>query len=141
MNDAKNNYLKLNKSILVEKIIELENYIKNNEKKIKNYDIMENKYSIIKGAREEDLKSVKVANEFIETYKKKELDLVRTFTFQLNERDKNISEQNQTILTLFEMMDNSINQQIFYYSKFKGIFVNMNNLQEEPDGEKTTPSE
>jgi len=124
--ELKSPYLKLTKNALIEKLEAADQVIALNAGKIANYDKMKSKYDIIKGARQEDLETVRLANETIKIHQQKEQEMILTFRTQLGELQGNIAEQNQTILTLFEMMDNSINQQIFYYTKFKSIFVNMN---------------
>lgn len=119
MDNKKHPYNRLNKEKLVEKVLE-------NEIKSQKYDILENKYDILKMARKEDIEVLKKAHELTGILAQKEEQIVASFRVQLGEYEKTITEQSQTVLTLFEMMDNSINQQVFYYNKFKEIFVNSN---------------
>jgi len=121
-----NQYSKVKKDILIQKLEQLEQDAIANSKKLAEFDSLKLKYDILKGARNEDKEAVLTAKKIVEDYKNKELQLVQTFKEQMKQVQQNDLEQKQTILTLFEMMDNAISQQIFYYNKFKGLFVSMN---------------
>lgn len=110
------NYNKLNKPILVNKLIEA-------DKKIAGLEKIESKYAILKTARKEDKEAVDNSKLVAATFIEREKALTQEFTANRKGLVKSLNEQNVTILTLFEMMDNSINQQVFYYNKFKEIYV------------------
>lgn len=113
------------KAVLVNELNDLTTRMAEFTKKADDYDLLLSKYDILKMARVEDKTAVENAKTMAEEYKNKETVLVRTFHMQTSQLQTSLNEQNQTIETLFEMMDNAISQQIFYYNKFKGIFLSM----------------
>lgn len=114
---------KITKQMLQEKVDELTSQFLVNKNKIESYDSLKKKYNLIKTAREEDKTNVENANKLITSVQREKQDLINAFSSQIAHLQSNVSEQNETILTLFKMMDNSINQQIFYYNEFKSIFI------------------
>lgn len=119
------------KKDLIEEVSELKKQLFEKTEKADLYDDLKLKYDILKTARKEDKDAVENANKVVAEFRNRETEIVNHFKAKFGQMETNLQEQNKTILTLFEMMDNSINQQIFYYNKFKSIFVDMNVTKEE----------
>jgi len=117
-------YARANKDFLITKLGELERQVLMNEKKASEFDALSLKYSILEGARKEDRLAVENANLATREFQKREFDQANLFKGQIMQLQTVVAEQNQTILSLFGMLDNSINQQILYYNKFKEQFIN-----------------
>lgn len=81
------------------------------------------KVEILTVARKEDKEKVEKAENLIAEYSTKEHELSEFYTSQINQMRNMINEQNETIVSLFEMMDGTISLQVNYYQKYKDIFV------------------
>lgn len=108
---------KLNKPELLketERLLEVE----------KKHEALLLKYGTLQTARKEDKEVVDKAQSILNNFQQREDELKNAFEQQMMESNKNIEEQNDTILSLFSMMDNAMNQQVFYYKKYKDVFIN-----------------
>ena len=114
---------KMKNSELRDEIIRLNNELINNGKKIEAFDTLELKYKNLKAARLEDAGAVEQAKLLSSTLNKREHDLMNSFQDKIKGMNVTIQEQNETVVNLFEMIDNSIQQQIFYYQKFRNIYL------------------
>lgn len=104
---------------------------KDMKKQLKDKDI---EIEIFMAARAEDKKKVNNAEVIIETFKTKEQSLLDTskqreeelyafYKTEIMKLQSTLTEQNETLANLFEMMDNSMQQQQFLYNKYRGVFV------------------
>jgi len=113
---SKVNYKKLNKQDLLTAVL-------NMDATLGTCEATQRKYNLLKIARKEDAKLLQDSKVVINTFKQRQNDLINSVNKQRELMYKDLQEQNQTIATLFEMMDRSIEQEIFYYNKFKSIFI------------------
>lgn len=107
-----------------------------NELKSK-YEKLKSNYEIVVTARKEDSEKVAQAQNVLALFSQKEQELANSFEQQRNIMVNTLNEQNGTIITLFEMMDNSLNQQIYYYQKYKSVFIGIEErkpIQEQIEG-------
>lgn len=81
------------------------------------------KFEILQTARKEDAHKIIEAEQTVLEYTKKIQELNTRNSQQLAQLNNIVQEQKNVITDLFDMMDHSINTQIFYYNKFKGIFL------------------
>jgi len=119
------NYSKLTKSELIKKIESLEKDIAINKVKVDDYDKLKLSHDIIVSARKEDQEKVSKAEEVIATFESRENELIQQFQHHQNVMKKDLDSQNETIVNLFDMMDNTINLQVLYYQKYKDIFISV----------------
>ena len=121
------NYEKMKKAELIERIKELES----EQKRVEDYDRLQNKYDVLKAARAEDKEKVEKAELIIQEYAQKEEQLTSYLQQRAALMKRDLDSQNETITDLFDMMDNTINLQIKYYQKYKNQFIKIEPKEEE----------
>jgi hypothetical protein len=121
------NYGKMKKAELIERIKELES----EQKRVEDYDKLQNKYEVLKAARAEDKEKVEKAELIIQEYSQKEEQLTTYLQQRTALMKRDLDSQNETITDLFDMMDNTINLQIKYYQKYKNQFIKIEPKKEE----------
>ena len=114
------NYEHLTKSQLIEKIQELEG-IKSAEKN--KLDRLQSDIDILRGARKEDKEKLEKADFAINSAQLRETQLVEQFNMHKAIMRRDLDNQNTAMVSLFNMMDATINLQILYYNSFKNIFI------------------
>lgn len=124
------NYEKLTKAQLIAKILELENSNKANLEKSKNFDKIKLQNDILVNARKEDREKVVEAERTIALTQSKEQEMSQFYGQQIGHMKRTLDEQNETIVNLFDMMDNTINLQLHYYQKYKNIFISVEKKEE-----------
>lgn len=129
------NLEKLTKTDLLQKLEEKENEIRLLEDEIENLkqelDKLKIKYEIIETARKEDEKKIKSAERIIEESEKKNHEIIQVYQVQIERLTHQLNEQNQTLISLFEMLDQTINTQVIYYKHYKKVFLQDKNMKEE----------
>lgn len=131
-------YEKMKKAELIERIKELEKQ----QEKVEDYDKLQNKYDVLRAARNEDREKVERAEmtvkdyedksaRIIKEYEEKEQQLTAYFQQRTAIMKKDLDSQNETIIDLFDMTDNTINLQIKYYQKYKNQFIKIEPKEEE----------
>jgi thymidylate synthase len=116
-------YEKLRKAELIKIIDDLEKKILDFELKIKELRKTELKYETLKTAREEDKKKILEAEQIINNKNKLENELENYYGKQILLLRKDLKESNETAAKLFDMMDNTINLNLNYYTHFKSVFI------------------
>lgn len=124
-------YEKKNKAELLKIIQERDDELKELRKKAEAFDKLHNRYQILVGARKEDKEKVAEAENIIATNKTLEEQLQNFYANREIKMKKDLDEQNETIVGLFDMLDNTINLQINYYQKFKNVFIGQKKTKEE----------
>lgn len=129
------NLEKLTKTDLLQKLEEKENEIRLLEDEIENLkqelDKLKIKYEIIETARKEDEKKIKSAERIIEESEKKNHEIIQVYQVQIERLTHQLNEQNQTLISLFEMLDQTINAQVIYYRHYKKVFLQDKDMKEE----------
>jgi len=120
-------YEKMKKTELIERIKELEKQ----HGRLEDYDKLQNKYDVLKAARSEDREKVERAEMIVKEYEDKEQQLTAYLQQRTAVMKKDLDSQNETIIDLFDMMDNTINLQIKYYQKYKNQFIKIEPKEEE----------
>ena len=109
-------YEKIKKTELIKKIKDLE-LEKKELKKI------ESKYNTLKDARAEDKQKILEAEDIINNKNNLESDLHNYYGKQIALLRKDLKESNETAAKLFDMLDNTINLNLNYYTHFKSVFI------------------
>lgn len=103
------------------------------------------KYQIVVDARKEDAEKVAKAKfnaeesaqkeakaKFnAEESAQKEANLHQAYRQELVKMQNTITDQNETIVSLFSMMDSTVNTQLNYYNTFKNSFLSVEESKEE----------
>lgn len=102
---------------------ELEVLVKDLENKLIDYDKLKINEHIHKTARLEDAEKVKKAEIVLSTFKDRENEIIKSFKIEHEKMNNSINEQNSLIVSLFNMMDSAINNQIIMYNNFKNLYI------------------
>lgn len=94
------------------------------------YDKLKNKYDILVQARKEDEEKVKKAEETINEFSRKEQELYSYYQRQFAVMKKDLDSQNETIVTLFDLMDKQIKNSQYFYEAYKGVFISVQKKEE-----------
>jgi chromosome segregation ATPase len=124
------NYAELKKAELQEELKQRDQELKSVQLKVselqEELDKAKRSLTICQTAREEDAENVKIAKgvqgslaEAEKVHQLKQQELIG----HIQSLQGQVQDQNQTLATVFEMMDKSLSQEIYYYQKFKGVFV------------------
>lgn len=124
------NYNSLTKQELLKVIEKLESELEEHKLKVKDYDNLQQKYQIVVDARKEDREKVVEAEKTIALTQAKEQEMNQFYGQQIGHMKRTLDEQNETIVNLFDMMDNTINLQLYYYQKFKNVFISIDKKEE-----------
>ncbi len=124
------NYSNLTKPELLKVIEKLESELEEQKLKVKDYDNLQQKYQIVVDARKEDREKVVEAERNIALTQAKEQEMSQFYGQQIGHMKRTLDEQNETIVNLFDMMDNTINLQLNYYQKYKNIFISVEKKEE-----------
>ncbi|MFU8785839.1 MAG: hypothetical protein ACNA7U_01220 [Candidatus Izemoplasmataceae bacterium] len=124
------NLTKLNKDALIKLVNDLNNRENDFAELKKSHDGLKLKYDILKTAREEDSQKIRNAEIAVSTFQNRENDILNQFEYQKTMMKKDLDDQNNTIMALFNMMDNTINLQVMYYNQFKSMFLTSLNVPE-----------
>ena len=116
---------------LLKVIKNLESELEEQKLKVKDYDKLQQKYQITVDARKEDREKVVGAEKNIALIQAKEQEMSQYYGQQIGHMKKTLDEQNETIVSLFDMMDNTINLQLNYYQKYKNIFISIEKMEEQ----------
>lgn len=117
------NYTKMKKEDLIKELNRLKKVEAELEKTSKNLEKTKINNGILVNARKEDKEVVEKAQIVVNNFEVREKELKDFYEGQRIKMKKQLDEQNETIGSLFDMMDNTINIQILYYTKFKNIFL------------------
>ena len=126
-----NNYSNITKPELLKVIEKLELELEEQKLKVKDYDNLQQKYQIVVDARKEDREKVFEAEKTIALTQSKEQEINQFYGQQIGHMKRTLDEQNETIVNLFDMMDNTINLQLNYYQKYKNIFISIEKMEEQ----------
>lgn len=133
-------YSKLSKTELIERIHELEQEVSTLEAIKKELDatkkreqVLQSKYDILVNARKEDKDKIAEAEKIINDNKVSQQNLIVAFKNQHQLMQKQLDEQNETIIQLFSMMDATINTQYNYYQNFKNAFLSLEPIEKKED--------
>lgn len=133
-------YSKLSKTELIERIHELEQEVSTLEAIKKELDatkkreqVLQSKYDILVNARKEDKDKIAEAEKIINDNKVSQQNLIVAFKNQHQLMQKQLDEQNETIIQLFSMMDATINTQYNYYQNFKNAFLSVEPIEKKED--------
>ena len=124
------NYSNLTKPELLKVIEKLESELEEQKLKVKDYDTLQQKYQIVVDARKEDREKIVEAEKTIALTQSKEQEISQFYGQQIGHMKRTLDEQNETIVNLFDMMDNTINLQLYYYQKYKNIFISVEKKEE-----------
>ena len=116
-------YEKLRKADLIKKIEDLEKQILDLNLEKKELKKTELKYETLKTAREEDKKKILEAEKIINNHTNLETELENYYGKQILLLRKDLKESNETAAKLFDMLDNTINLNLNYYTHFKSVFI------------------
>lgn len=121
---------KLTKAELLNKVeaLEKENEILRATKE--EYDRLKDKYDILVQARKEDAEKVKNAEKVVNEFNQKEQELYNYYQRQFAVMKKDLDSQNETIVTLFDLIDKQIKNAHDYYDAFKGVFISVQKKEE-----------
>lgn len=118
-------YSKMTKKELIQIVEEKEGAKLSVDELKKQLEKLQRQNEILNFARKEDKEKVEEAEKLIVEFKAKEQELTQYYAQQVGHMKKTLDEQNETIVSLFDMMDNTINLQLNYYQKFKNVFINI----------------
>lgn len=97
--------------------------IDENEQLRNQLEDLQRRYTILETARKEDKDKVKKAEQEMELINQLKHELQKQYQHQINKLSQTLKEQNETLIALFAMLDNTINLQVIYYNQFKNLFV------------------